>query len=80
MQDLDISKIVINKNEQLKKYDLVGVCNHYGTLGGGHYTAFAKNNIEKNWYLFDDSSVRKASTSEVVSSCAYVLMYIQKDN
>lgn len=80
VQDLDISKIVINKNEQLKKYDLVGVCNHYGTLGGGHYTAFAKNNIEKNWYLFDDSSVRKASTSEVVSSCAYVLMYIQKDN
>lgn len=80
VHDLDISKIVINKNEQLKKYDLVGVCNHYGTLGGGHYTAYAKNNIDKNWYLFDDSSVRKATENEVVSSCGYVLMYIQKDN
>lgn len=80
VEDLDISKIVINKNEQLKKYDLVGVCNHYGTLGGGHYTAYAKNNIDKNWYLFDDHSVHKATISDVVSSCAYVLMYIQKDN
>ncbi|KAI5712666.1 ubiquitin carboxyl-terminal hydrolase 15-like [Diaphorina citri] len=80
VHDLDISKIVINKSEQLKKYDLVGVCNHYGTLGGGHYTAYAKNDIDKNWYLFDDSSVRKATESEVVSSCAYVLMYIQQDD
>lgn len=80
VHNLDISKIVINKSEQLKKYDLVGVCNHFGTLGGGHYTAYAKNNIDKNWYLFDDSSVRKATESEVVSSCAYVLMYIQQDD
>ncbi|KAL1465215.1 hypothetical protein WDU94_004802 [Cyamophila willieti] len=80
VHDLDISKIVINKSEQLKKYDLVGVCNHYGTLGGGHYTAYAKNNIDKNWYLFDDSSVRKVIESEVVSNCAYVLMYIQKED
>jgi ubiquitin C-terminal hydrolase len=25
-------------------YELYAVSNHYGSLGGGHYTAFAKNN------------------------------------
>ena len=24
-------------------YDLYAISNHYGGLGGGHYTAFAKN-------------------------------------
>lgn len=24
-------------------YDLFGISNHYGGLGGGHYTAYAKN-------------------------------------
>jgi len=38
-------------------YDLIGVTNHYGGLGGGHYTAYAKNNLKKLWYDFDDSSV-----------------------
>ena len=24
-------------------YDLYGVVNHYGTMSGGHYTAYCKN-------------------------------------
>ena len=32
-------------------YDLYGVSNHLGgDMGGGHYTAIAKNRIDKNWY------------------------------
>lgn len=36
-------------------YELYAISNHYGGLGGGHYTAFAKNNGQ--WYEFDDSRV-----------------------
>lgn len=46
---LDLSKYVIsNKNADgsLKEeiiYDLYAVSNHYGNMGFGHYTAYAKN-------------------------------------
>jgi ubiquitin C-terminal hydrolase len=33
-------------------YDLFGVVNHYGGLGGGHYTACAQN-FDENWYSFN---------------------------
>jgi len=35
-------------------YDLYAVSNHFGGLGGGHYTAFAKNHENGRWYDFDD--------------------------
>lgn len=31
-------------------YDLFAVSNHYGGIGGGHYTAYAKNPIFDEWY------------------------------
>ncbi|CUS12000.1 unnamed protein product [Tuber aestivum] len=34
-------------------YDLIAVDNHYGGLGGGHYTAFAKSWIDGKWYHYD---------------------------
>jgi ubiquitin C-terminal hydrolase len=37
-------------------YDLYAVSNHFGGLGGGHYTAFAKNPDNNKWYDFDDVS------------------------
>ncbi|XP_052129937.1 ubiquitin carboxyl-terminal hydrolase 15 [Frankliniella occidentalis] len=60
-------------------YDLIGVCNHYGNLAGGHYTAYGLNKVENAWYLFDDNHVRKASESSVVSNSAYVLFYMRRD-
>ncbi len=56
-------------------YDLYGVVNHYGTMSGGHYTAYCQNFITKEWYEFDDSRVSKATPKEVVSEAAYVLFY-----
>jgi ubiquitin carboxyl-terminal hydrolase 4/11/15 len=48
-------------------YDLYAVSNHYGSLNGGHYTAFCQNPIAKKWFEFDDSNVEKikGSPSEV---------------
>lgn len=36
-------------------YDLYAVSNHFGSLSGGHYTAFCQNAINKKWYEFDDT-------------------------
>lgn len=56
-------------------YDLFAVSNHYGGLGSGHYTAYAKNN--NIWYDFNDSSVRELRQSPVTDA-AYVLFYRQR--
>lgn len=60
-------------------YDLFGVVNHYGRMGFGHYTSFARrwtmDSIDDDWALFDDSSVRGVSKDQVVSPAAYVLFY-----
>ena len=31
--------------------------NYTLSLGGGHYTAYGKNNVDNKWYYFNDSSV-----------------------
>uniref|UniRef100_A0A5K3ELA3 Ubiquitin carboxyl-terminal hydrolase n=2 Tax=Mesocestoides corti TaxID=53468 RepID=A0A5K3ELA3_MESCO len=57
-------------------YDLVAVSNHMGGVGGGHYTAYAKNGDA--WYNFDDSFVSKVN-GPVVTRNAYFLVYMLND-
>ncbi|KAI8922102.1 hypothetical protein DFJ77DRAFT_424732 [Powellomyces hirtus] len=47
-------------------YDLFAVSNHFGGLGGGHYTAYAKNCLDNEWYNFDDSHVSKTDESRIM--------------
>ncbi|XP_019901753.1 ubiquitin carboxyl-terminal hydrolase 31 isoform X2 [Esox lucius] len=56
-------------------YDLYAVCNHHGTMAGGHYTAHCKNSIDGMWYCFDDSDVHAISDDEVCKQNAYILFY-----
>jgi ubiquitin carboxyl-terminal hydrolase 4/11/15 len=60
-------------------YDLYGVVNHFGRLGFGHYTAFARewNELGEmgDWTLFDDSSTSRVDGNSVVTPSAYVLFY-----
>ena len=61
------------------EYDLFAVTNHFGRLGFGHYTAFAmpwdETGISKEWYLYDDSSVRPVEPNEIKTSAAFILFY-----
>lgn len=55
---------------------MFAVSNHYGMLGGGHYTAYAKNWYTGKWYNFDDGCVSEVTNmSAIVSEAAYVLFY-----
>ena len=56
-------------------YDLYAVSNQFGSLEGGHYTAFAKNALYNKWYHFDDTDVTRVSEADVVTKAAYVLFY-----
>ncbi|EAR96715.2 ubiquitin carboxy-terminal hydrolase (macronuclear) [Tetrahymena thermophila SB210] len=73
----DLSQKVSGKEKMRPIYDLFSVCNHSGNLGGGHYTAYAKNRDTQDWYLFDDSKVYyvKNPYKEIISQKAYVLFY-----
>jgi len=72
---LDLSSYVLKEQTVPPVYDLFAVSNHMGSLGGGHYTAYAKQPGTVEWYCFDDSQVYSVTTDQVVSSNAYVLFY-----
>jgi ubiquitin C-terminal hydrolase len=73
--DLDLSKYVIGYKPDSYKYELYGVCNHSGSVLGGHYTSFIKNANEK-WYHFNDNEVSELDSNDsIVSPKAYVLFY-----
>ncbi|PWY89598.1 UCH-domain-containing protein [Aspergillus sclerotioniger CBS 115572] len=62
-------------------YDLFAVDNHYGGLGGGHYTAYAKNFMTGQWNEYNDSSVsRPIDPQSVVTSSAYLLFYRRRSD
>jgi len=79
LDNLDLRPFVMSwADGQEPVYDCYAVSNHYGGLGGGHYTAYAKNN--GLWCHFDDSRVTEGvDEQDVVSSAAYVLYYRRRD-
>lgn len=58
-------------------YDLYGVINHEGVLGGGHYYAFIKS--DGVWRCFNDDLVTSVDQSALVSRNAYILFYQRRD-
>ena len=61
--------------------------NHFGGMGGGHYTSACRNKIDGQWYNYDDSRVSSAIPeslqvrvtlivlSESQTRAAYLLFY-----
>ena len=77
LKDLDMTQYVKKKktNDEKYIYDLFAVGNHYGSIHGGHYVAYAKNCIKDKWYEFNDDSVSDLNESGVVTQSAYTLFY-----
>lgn len=73
--DLDLSSYMAYKDGKSSyRYMLYAISNHYGSMGGGHYTAFVHQGADR-WYDFDDSHVSPISSDKIKTSAAYVLFY-----
>lgn len=80
IENLDLSKHLANDDSSNSSvYDLIAVDNHFGGLGGGHYTAYVKNFIDNKWYYFDDSRVSETVPERSVAGSAYLLFYMRRD-
>lgn len=68
---IDLSNLIIGENTY--KYKLYGICNHVGNSNGGHYTS----NIRRGeaWYNFNDTTIRRINTQDIVSKNAYCFFY-----
>ncbi|KAJ1666474.1 hypothetical protein EV178_002261 [Coemansia sp. RSA 1646] len=79
LSDLDLKQTVVGPKGKTLIYDLYSVCNHFGGLGGGHYTAYARSPDDEKWYEFEDSRVSEVQSPEdVKTSAAYMLFYRQR--
>lgn len=66
-------------------YELFGVVNHHGTMGGGHYTAHGlvtsasddgtEPRPDGEWFYFNDSSATKADVKDFDNRACYILFY-----
>uniref|UniRef100_A0A8C9QT14 Ubiquitin carboxyl-terminal hydrolase n=1 Tax=Scleropages formosus TaxID=113540 RepID=A0A8C9QT14_SCLFO len=83
IRNLDFSGFLLRKTsssgEPPSRYDLIAVSNHYGGLRDGHYTSYARNKDNGQWYYFDDSKVTYAREEHIVTNAAYLLFYQRQD-
>ena len=80
LDNLDLSDYVIGYKKKTYIYELYGICNHSGSVYGGHYTSYVKNANGK-WYHFNDTNVTEVSLiNAIISAKAYVLFYRKKQN
>ncbi len=78
LENLDLVKYSMDYKKNTYIYDLYGVCNHSGSVYGGHYTAYIKNANGK-WYHYNDTNVEEVKDLEkIVSPKAYCLFYRKK--
>lgn len=78
LTDLNLSKYVQGYNPASFVYELYGICNHYGSILGGHYTSFVQNASEE-WVHYNDTHVHVIQNKdELITASAYCLFYRKK--
>jgi ubiquitin carboxyl-terminal hydrolase 22/27/51 len=58
------------------EYETFAVIEHHGSLQGGHYTMFARQN--ETWMEYDDNSISDVAPDRVVSADSYILFLLPK--
>lgn len=74
---LDLSPFMSpDSRPQCTTYNLIAcICHHGSALLTGHYTTYALNCYDDQWYEFDDQYVTCVSSYQVENSEAYILFY-----
>jgi ubiquitin carboxyl-terminal hydrolase 8 len=73
----DIGAYTLNygSRSSTTKYALQGVSVHDGSLGGGHYYAYCKNNLDQKWRKYNDTNVTEVSQEDALGTNGYVFFY-----
>jgi len=75
LADMNLDEFVCGNKNRYSTFDLYAVSNHFGSLEGGHYTAFCYSKPSKQWYKYDDQDVSTVDSRSVESSAAYILFF-----
>lgn len=77
LKNVSFSKYISGYNPEKYVYDLFGVCNHFGSMNGGHYTATIRI-ADGRWFNFNDADVREVKNmpdTHIEGSAPYCLFY-----
>ncbi|CAG9331941.1 unnamed protein product [Blepharisma stoltei] len=77
IEGLSLNEFVGENNEAV--YDLYAISNHYGSMVGGHYTAYVKSPRGNSWIDMDDSYYFPIKQENLVTPAAYILFYQRRD-
>eukprot|EP00913_Durusdinium_trenchii_P036061 g33743.t1 len=73
---LDMSQFMEEVPNQPTEYRLIGLIQHIGSMGGGHYIAYCQHKRKpQDWYEFDDVQVNPVMPEQVERAEPYVLFY-----
>jgi len=81
LEGLDLAPFISGSRPEAPEgeyvYDLFAVDNHFGGMGGGHYTAYVRDPFasQPQWLDFNDSYVSPMSAEGVCTPAAYLLFY-----
>ena len=73
--ELDISSYSLNYGSKGTLYKLSGICIQSGSLGGGHYYAMCRNELDQKWREYNDTGVRELDESQLLKQKPYCLFY-----
>ena len=77
LNNLNLNEFVCGFNKKNNNYECFAICQHYGEMEGGHYTAICKN-LNKNWYNYDDEDCYLCDEKNINSSQAYIIFFRKK--
>jgi ubiquitin C-terminal hydrolase len=63
--EIDLTNILVNKNNKFKKYFLIGVITHLGESGdSGHFIAYCRNRQRELFHCYNDAVVCKLNKND----------------
>lgn len=77
IKNVCFSKYVTGYNSEKYTYDLFGICNHSGSLNGGHYTSTIRV-ADGRWFNFNDEHVQEVNNmpeTYIEGKSPYCLFY-----